>query len=242
MNLTKSQFNQTITLVIFLFLSVSMSSQDLSKNLKIWSGASVSYHLNENLKAKFSQLFALNVAPVNYSFSQTKLALSYKIKRRMYLEGGYVRGLFKNSNSLRSQGASSGFFNTLVVDRLYGNYSYKHDIVKRLTLKHKIEIQYFFANLLKYKSRSIYSARIGYNVKNSSLTPYLEGMFYYYSGGNISNGFKRFRLKPGFSFKPFKDSSMGISFYYIFNNEFNTNPLLDNDYSVIGTNLSFTIK
>ncbi|MBN4070846.1 DUF2490 domain-containing protein, partial [Olleya sp. AH-315-F22] len=239
---TKSQINKIITAVMLLFFSLTMNSQDLTDNLKIWSGVSVSYNLNENLKAKFSQLLALNVSPVNYSFSQTKLALSYKIKRRMYLEGGYVRGLFNESNSLKDQGATSGLFNTLAVDRIYGNYSFKHDIVKRLSLKHKIEFQYYIPDLDKYKTRSIYSARMGYNVRKSSLSPYLEGQFYYYSGGVISSGIKRFRLKPGFSFKPFKESSMRISFYYIFNNEFNTDPLTDNDYSVIGTNLSFKIN
>jgi hypothetical protein len=153
-----------------------------------------------------------------------------------------VRGLFNDTNSLRNQGATSGWFNTLAVDRVYGNFSLKHDIVKRLSLKHKIEFQHFFTDLDKYKNRSIYSARLGYNIRRSSVSPYIEGQFYYYNGGIISNGFKRFRFKTGLSFKPVKDSSMRLSFYYLIQNELNTDQLPDNDYTVIGTSISFKIK
>lgn len=232
---------KTFILLLF-FSSFTMSSQDLTDNLKAWTGASLSYKINEDFKAKLSQLFAFNVSPINYSFSQTKLSLSYKIKRRTYVEGGYVRGLFNDSNSLRAQGASSGWFNTLVVDRIYGNFSYKHDVAHRLSLRHKIEFQYFFPDIDKYKTRSIYSARFGYNVRKSSLSPYLEGQFFYYQGGIISNGIKRYRIKAGVSFKPIKDSSMRASVYCMIQNEINTDQLPDNDYAVIGTSLSFKIK
>ncbi|RLD28817.1 MAG: hypothetical protein DRI75_05440 [Bacteroidetes bacterium] len=227
---------------LLFFTSFTISSQDLTNNLKAWTGANLSYEINENVKAKLSQLFAFNVSLGNYSFSQTKLSLSYKIKRRTYVEGGYVRGLFNDSNSLRAQGASSGWFNTLVVDRIYGNFSYKHDLVHRLSLRHKIEFQYFFPDLDKYKTRSLYSTRLGYNVKRSSLSPYIDGQFFYYQGGIISDGIKRYRIKAGLSFKPIKDSSMRASIYYLFQNEIKTEQLPDNDYTVIGTSLSFTLK
>jgi Protein of unknown function (DUF2490) len=242
MNLTKLQINKKITIVIFLFCSLSMFSQDLTNNLKIWSGISVSYGINESLTGKLSQLFSFNVSPTRYSFSQTKLAVAYKIKRRVYIEGGYVRGLFNDSNSLRDQGATSSWFNKLAVDRIYGNFSLKHDIVKRLSLRHKIEFQYYTPDIDKYKTRSIYSARLGYNVRRSSVSPYIESQFFYYNGGIISNGFKRFRFKSGLSFKPVKDSSMRLSFYYLYQNEYNTEQLPDNDYTVIGTSISFKIK
>ena len=231
-----------ILFISFLFFAISLNAQDLTNNLKIWSGVSVSYNINKNLRGKLSQLLALNASPSKFSFSQTKLSLSYKIKRRVYIEGGYVRGLFNDSNSLRNQGATSGWFNTLAVDCIYGNFSLKHDIVKRLSLRHKIEFQYYTPDIDKYKTRSIYSARLGYNVRRSSVSPYIEGQFFYYNGGIISNGFKRFRFKSGLSFKPVKDSSMRISFYYLYQNEYNTEQLPDNDYTVIGTSISFKIK
>jgi len=231
-----------LSIVILFLYSYSINSQDLTDNLKSWSGISLSYKLNDNLNAKMNQLFAFNVSPANYSFSQTKLALSYKIKRRTYIEGGYVRGLFNESNSLRRQEATAGWFNTLTVDRVYSNFSFRHDIVKRLSLKHKIEFQYFFPELDKYKTRTIYSARIIYNVRRSSLAPYLENQLFYYDGGIISSGIKRHRIKAGLSFKPIKDSSMGLSIYYMLQNEFDTDQISDNDYSVLGINLSFKLN
>ena len=228
--------------ISFLFFAISLNAQDLTNNLKIWSGISVSYNINKNLRGKLSQLLAFNASPSKFSFSQTKLSLSYKIKRRVYIEGGYVKGLFNDTNSLRDQGATSSWFNKLAVDRVYGNFSFKHDLVKRLSLKHKIEFQYYFPGLDKYLTRNIYSARLGYNVRRSSISPYIEGQFFYYNGGIISSGIKRFRFKTGLSFKPVKDSSMKISFYYLMQNEFKTNPLSDNDYTVIGTNISFKIN
>jgi len=241
----KKTFTQKIkkTLIsILVFCSLTVNSQDLTNNLKLWSSVGVSYAVNQNLKVKLSQLLAYNASPSKYSFSQTKLSLSYKIKRRTYIEGGYVRGLFNDSNSLRNQGATSSWFNKVAVNRIYGNLSYKHDIVKRLSLKHKIEFQYFFADLNKYKTRAIYSARLGYNIRKSSLTPFIEGQIYNYSGGIISGGIKRFRLKPGIRFKPIKDSSMGMSIYYILQDEFSTEQLSENDYSVLGLSLSFKIN
>jgi len=229
-------------IALLISCSFAANSQDLTNNLKLWSGVSISYKLNTNLNLKLSQLLAYNTSPSKYSFSQTKLAVSYKLKRRTYIGGGYVRGLFNSSNSLIEQGATSSWFNKLAVDRIYGNFSYKHDIVKRLSLKHKIEFQYFFTDLDKYKTRTIYSARLGYNVRKSSLTPFIESQFYNYSGGIISSGIKRFRFKSGISFKPIKDSSMGVSIYYISQNEFKTEELSENDYSVFGLSLSFKLN
>ncbi|WP_456463020.1 DUF2490 domain-containing protein [Lutibacter sp.] len=230
-------------ILIFSFSFISNSySQDLTNNLKIWSGISVSYKLNKSLNIKLSELLAYNASPSNYSFSQTKLSLSYKLKRRTYIGGGYVRGLFNDSNSLRRQGATDSWFNKLAVDRIYGNFSYKHNIVKRLSLKHKLEFQYFFTDLDKYKTRTIYSARVGYNVRKSSLSPYIEGQFFNYSGGIISSGIKRFRFKSGLSFKPITDSAMRVSLYYISQNEFKTEVLPENDYAVFGLSLSFKIN
>lgn len=244
--MNKSPLKTIRILLIIVIISSSFTSnsysQDLTNNLKLWSGISVTYKVNEKLKIKLSELLAYNASPSNYSFSQTKIALSYKLKRRTYIGGGYVKGLFNDSNSLRRQGATDSWFNKLTVDRIYGNFSYKHNIVKRLTLKHKIEFQYFYTDLDKYKTRTIYSARVGYNVRKSSLSPYIEGQFFNYSGGIISSGIKRSRLKTGLSFKPISSSTMRVSLYYISQNEFNTEELPDNDYSVFGLSLSFKIN
>ncbi|MGZ0017283.1 DUF2490 domain-containing protein [Yeosuana sp. AK3] len=229
--------------ITLLLLSLNLSAQDLTDNLKVWNSVSASYKINSDFKAGLSQLFAFNISPTTYSFSQTNLSLSYKIKRRLYVQGGYARGLFNESNALRRQNATTGWFNTLAVDRVYGNFSYKHGIVKRLSLKHEFEFQYFFPDIEKYKTRSIYSARLSYNIRKSSLTPYVENQLFYYAGGTrISNGIKRNRIKLGLSFKPLKDVPVSTTLYYMYQDEFKTELLSANDYSVVGLHLSFQIK
>ena len=228
--------------VLLLLISSNIYAQDLTDNLKYWTEIRVSYKISPKLKVKFAQLFAFNASTFGYSFSQTELSFAYRLKRRTYIEGGYVRGLFNDSKSLRRQGASSDLFNTLSVDRIFVKLSYKHNLAKQVTLKHKIEFQYFFLDLNKYKTRSVYSAIVSYHVKRSSLTPFLEGRFYFYHGGEISNGFKRFRLKTGLRFNPIKGFPMRATIYVLFQNEFNTEQLSDNDYTVLGSTISFKIK
>lgn len=232
-----------ISVALLFLYSGNAYAQDLTDNLKSWSGINLSYKVSESASVKLSQYFAFNISPVGYSFSQSELSFSYKLKRRTYIKGGYVRGLFNYSNSLNNQEATLAWFNTLAVDRVFGKFSYKHDIVRRVSLKHNIEFQYFLPDLNKYKTRTIYSTRLAYNVRKSSLVPYLESKFYYYQGGVIlSNGMKRLRIKTGFSFRPVKASSMKISMYYLLQNEFNTEVLSDNDYAVLGSTVSFYLN
>lgn len=237
MNLIKK-----VSVFALIMTSWVVRSQDLTDNLKIWSGIGLKYEIADNLDLDFGQMFSYNVSPAGYSFSQSKLALKYRIKRRTYVEAGYVNGLFNDSRSLRDQGFNTLMFNKLAVGRIYANFSYRHDIVKRLSLRHDPEIQYFFRALEKYQVRVLYAARLIYNVRRSSLSPYLENQFFYYTGGLISGGIKRYRLKPGVNFKPFEDFPMGVSIYYIIQKEFNTDFLPENSYNVLGFHLSFTLK
>ncbi|TDO03197.1 DUF2490 domain-containing protein [Sunxiuqinia elliptica] len=229
---------------VLLFLCFGpIHAQDLSEDLKSWTNVGLSYKINQDFRLKANHTLALNLTTPVFSFSQTSLALSYRIKSGVYVEGGYLKGLFNHSRSLERQGAYSSWFNTLSVDRVYGRFSYKQKLVKRLSLYHRLEYQYFLPDLNKYKTRSLYTAKLSYNVRRSSVSPYLEGRVYYYHGGQkVSNGIKRYRLKTGASFKPVKDSSMRLSIYYLFQNEFKTKPLSDNDYMVLGTSISFRIK
>ena len=237
MNLSKKGL-----IIIFILIGSVVRSQDLTENLKVWSGIGLKYGITEKLDVTFGQMFSYNVNPAGYSFSQTKLAFKYKIQRRTYIEAGYVNGLFNDSRSLREQGVNTLMFGKLAIGRVYGNFSYRHDIVKRLSLRHEPEIQYFFNSLEKYQVRGLYAARLIYNVRRSSLAPYLENQFFDYAGGDISSGIKRYRLKPGVNFKPVEDFPMGVSIYYIIQKEFNTDFLPENNYNVLGFHLSFTLK
>jgi len=135
-----------------------------------------------------------------------------------------------------------GLFNKLEFDRIYTSFSFKHDLVKRLSFKHELEAQLSMPAVQKYKSRYIYSGKLAYNIKKSSITPYLENQVYYYAGGDISGGIKRYRLVSGIQFKPINDFPLSTSLYYLYQNEFNTSPLSENDYTAAGISLTFSIN
>ena len=238
----KIRIKHVVAALIFLN-SYILSAQDLSEDLKSWTGLGTSYKINKNIRIKFYQILALNIPSSTFSFSQTDLSLSYKIKSGMYAESGYEIGLFNASNSLERQGAYPSLFGKLSADRIFGKFSYRQRLAKRLSLYHKFEFQYYLPDLNKYKTRSLYTAKFSYNVRKTSFTPYLEGRIYYYEGGQrVSNGIKRYRVKGGARFKPVKDSSMKVYGYFIWQNEFNTYPLSGNDYFVLGTAISFRIQ
>lgn len=234
---------KTFVLVVCLINFTQSFSQDLTNNAKLWFGTSVNYKIDKNFKAKFGALYAHNTSPSYFSFAQFKLGLSYKIKRRMYLEFGYKKQLLSDSQTKRDlYNITPGLFNKLEFDRIYLSYSFKHDLVERVSLKHEIEYENFFPAVQKYHNRYIYSAKLSYNIRRSSFSPFIENQIYYYAGGEISNGIKRHRIKTGVNFKPIKDFAMSTSIYHIYQNEFNTEQLSENDYSAFAISLNFNLN
>lgn len=231
-------------LMIFsIFISQRAKSQDLTNDFKTWYGINLNTKINKNLKLKFGALLGENTAPSSFSFAQGKLGLSYKIKKNTFVEVGYVKELLNDSQKKRDlYNMTPGLFNKLEFDRIYTSFSYKHDLINRFSLKHELEAQLSMPAVQKYKSRYIYSNKLAYNIKKSSITPYIENQVYYYAGGDISGGIKRYRLVSGIQFKPINDFPLSTSLYYLYQNEFNTSPLSENDYTALGISLTFSIN
>ena len=233
----------TYLIIFSIFISQSAKSQDLTNNFKTWYGINLQTKINNNLKLKFGALLSENTTPSGFSFAQGKLGLSYKIKRRTYVEVGYVKELLNDSRKKRDlYNITPGLFNKLEFDRIYTNFSFKHDLVNRLSLKHELEAQLFMPAVQKYKSRYIYSTKLAYNIRKSSITPYIENQVYYYAGGDISGGIKRYRFVSGIRFRPINDFPLSTSLYYLYQNEFKTVPFSENDYTALGISLSFSIN
>lgn len=234
---------KTINLLTCLFCFTITFSQDLSNNNKLWYGANVNYKLNNDFKVKFGSLYAQNTNPSDFSFAQFKLGLAYRIKKNLYANLSYEKQLLNDSRRKRElYNITPGLFNKLEFDQVNISTSYKHDLVKRLSLDHEIEYEHFLIGVEKHKSRINYTAKLAYNIRKSSITPFLENQLYYYSGGDISNGVKRYRLKAGASIKPIKDFAMTATIYHLIQNEFSTDQLPENDYGAFGINLNFNIN
>ncbi|MDP2068689.1 MAG: DUF2490 domain-containing protein [Lutibacter sp.] len=242
--MNKTYPKRLMYLMIFsIFISQGVKSQDLTNEFKIWYGINVNTKINKNFKLKFGAMLAENTNPSSFSFAQGKLGLSYKIQKNTFVEVGYVKELLNDSQKKRDlYDITPGLFNKLEFDRIYTSFSFKHDLVKRLSFKHELEAQLSMPAVQKYKSRYIYSGKLAYNIKKSSITPYLENQVYYYAGGDISGGIKRYRLVSGIQFKPINDFPLSTSLYYLYQNEFNTSPLSENDYTAAGISLTFSIN
>jgi len=244
LNMSNLNYRRIIYLIVIsLFFIEGSKAQDLTNNFKKWYGINLNTKINKNLKLKFGALLSQNSSPSGYSFSQGKLGLSYKIKKHTYVEFGYVKELLNDSQKKRDlYNITPGLFNKLEFDRIYTNFSYKHSLVNRVSFKHKLEFQLFLPAVQKYKYRYVYSGTLAYNIKKSSITPYLINQIYYYTGGDISGGIKRYRLVSGIRFKLIKNFPLSTSLYYLYQNEFNTGILKENDYKAIGISLTFKIN
>lgn len=236
------QYRQLLLTAIIGLFFLKTNAQDLTNDFKTWYGVNANIDLNSDFRIKAGAILSLNTAPTDYSFSQGKIGLSYKIKRRMYVEGGYSRLLLNYTTARQEEfDLEPGLFNKLAFDRAYLNYSFRHDLVNRLSLRHKLEGQYFFPAVEKHQSRLVLVQRLSYNIRRTSVSPYIEQQLFYYAGGEIPNGVRRFRIKTGLRFNLIDDFPMTTSIYFMMQNEMNTNPLPENDYNVFGISASFSL-
>ena len=112
----------------------------------------------------------------------------------------------------------------------------------KLKISNRILVQQFFPSLEKYSTRIQLVSRLSYRKSDlpMALKPFAQGALYYYAGGvpllypedesdtlfyeASPNGWHRFRVKVGASFRPIKSmKNFNITAYYAWNREFNTN-------------------
>lgn len=242
----------------FLLISLSISqtlAQDLRPGVKTWFDYTLEYNFKKSYTFGFNQIFSMNTSPYRLGFIQNDFGFDYRIKRRMYIGVGYVWTLFKDSKSLRERyGLDPNIIGMLDFNRIYLDYSYKHDFFsKRVALKHKFSFQYFWPELRKYQYRITYAFKFYFRFKNFlwNGVPYLENKFYVYLDGipanyydivtgeivktSPPNGLHRYRIKAGVRFKPTK-KRFYVTPYFFYQREFNTGLLPGNDLQIINPN------
>lgn len=245
----KNLFLNCISILLFTFCSTNCFSQDLKNESKLWLGRGVKYKISNQFRIKYNSMYATNLSSSGFSFAQGTLGLTYKIKRKLYVEGGYKKMLVNNSRRKREKyNLKPTLFNKLAFNRIYVNGSFKHDIdlldVNGLTMTHKVQLEHYLPGVVKHSLRSYYSNRISYRVKESSikLKPYIKNNFYHYAGGEIGSGFKNHRIRLGVSARPIEKWPITTSAYFMKQNEYKTEPRSPNDYNVIGLGLYFNFK
>ncbi|BDS10010.1 hypothetical protein [Aureispira anguillae] len=220
----------------------NLQAQDLTDGIKSWFGYSVNVNIGKRFKGKFAQLYSVDLPDARFGFMQTDVTLAYKLTGRHYLQIEFSSAQYP----WRSRHINFGFSNNPLgltsYQRLTLNYNVSHKLLKKnnhLKLKHYAVAQLFFPQPEKHRVRFIYTLRIYYANKKWPwrISPYLASSLYYYLGGrpiiyynnegqitgyNSPNGYHRFRVKTGFSFRPFKNVLFNCTLYVIFQWEFNT--------------------
>ena len=225
--------------------------QDLKPGFKTWFDYTVEYQIQSKYIFGFNQIFSMNTQPYRLGFIQNDFGFDYRIKRRMYVGAGYVWSLFPDSQSLRNRyGLDPNVIGMLDFNRLYVDFSYKHDFFsKRVRLKHKASFQYFWPQLRKYRYRITYYFKFYFRIKHFPWrgVPFIENRFYIYLDGIPANyydvvtgdivetappnGLHRYRLKTGVRFRPGK-ARFYFTPYFFFQREFNTGLLPGHDLNI----------
>lgn len=230
-----------LLLWVVMFFSVLLKSQDLSNETKNWINYNINIDIGKNFKAGFTQLYSFDLPSYKLGFQQTDFSLSYKLLGVHWLHLEYSFSNYPWQSNFNELGLQKGLFDLGTFHRVNLFYNFSHPLSKKipqLKLSHEIEAQVFFPSPEKHRARINYNTTLRYS--NSKwpwrFSPYIGSSFYCYLGGrpveyydnegnliasNAPNGIHRFRLKTGFTVRPFKKQPISFTLYFIQQWEFN---------------------
>ncbi len=238
-----------VLIILYAFLQ-NVFSQDLLSGNKIWYSTYINYKLNKRLFIDAYLLNGFDAIPHSFSFNQNDFAINYKINKKQTAYFGYTQSFYKWQPYYDKYDKFISVFHTISFNRLFAGFKYKLNIFSHFKMQNDIGAQYYLTQLEKYQIRFTDKAKIYWYNKNwpMKIVPSVQlSVYYYQSGiplvyyndlGNIisfksPNGLHRYRVKFGFSFKPFKSfNQLGIKLYYAIQREFNIKGF-GNDLNVI---------
>lgn len=287
----KPSLKKVVLLFLIFLWSFNLVAQDLTDDLKTWMGYSLGVKIGKRFKVKIGQLYSVDVTTYRFGFAQSDFSASYKLAPRNYLELEYSNSQYRWFTRLEELGFSQNLLGLVDFQRFTLTYNVSHRLFKKnrlFKLKHYVSAQVFFPQPVKHRVRFVYTTRLYYSNPKWPLKirPYLANTLHYYLGGrpiayhdeqgsivayNSPDGFHRIRIKTGSSFAPVKTIPLTVTFYIIFQWEFNNNifpnrglnytkpaPLDNinypfeplsvqtqlpfNNYITIGLHLSYTLK
>jgi hypothetical protein len=213
--------------------SQNLPTDDLALGRKLWGNTSLEWKFAEKFSVFLEPMFGYNVTDRRMQFAQGDLKFYYRPNKVVTLGLSYKPMFIFGSNNITRY------------DRAYAEVVLRHYIWK-IRVKQTIFGEGFFPNLPKYRYRFCYGLNV-YSPKQFTqikLTPFIKGEVYYYLGGdpvsyygydenqdayllakNSPNDFHRFRFVAGVTSKPL--SFMRVTFYYLYQREFNT-PFTEN--------------
>ena len=231
------KFKNLLVLAI-ICLCTNANSQDLAPGFKTWGSYALNWRVTKKASINFSQLVGINMNPFGFQFTQSDLNFEYRFDKQHSLAAGYKPNVFFSGGNIN------------LYNRVYAEYEFRHTLFK-LPIKHIVTPEFHFPTLRKYQWRFIYGFK--YYFKNDFLpikmTPYIKGQIFYYLNGRPltyydSNGeaivkqspndFHRYRIGGGITMKP--TSNFRLTFYYFYQQEFNTSLTENRDLNIPSKN------
>ncbi|MGD1846058.1 MAG: hypothetical protein ACFB10_11750 [Salibacteraceae bacterium] len=210
-----------------------------------------SLYLHKKLNQRFSvdafTLVGMRSTKQDFWLAQYQLGVNYRLNRLYSVSVGFGQSMYPYRNAswwerhypeLEPNSLNAATFNTL-------NFRVKRDdwIGRSLKLSNRVIVQHYFPKFEKYQTRLQLNTRLGYRRANLplALKPFVQGAVFYYLNGVETDfydeeleydftappdGWHRYRVRIGTSFRPIKDyRKLSLVVYYALNREFNLEAL-----------------
>ncbi|WP_166461178.1 DUF2490 domain-containing protein [Flavicella sediminum] len=224
-----------LLLCVFSFGISSAQSSDDQQDLESWTSIALKYKINKKWEVELQEQFRLkeNISVTDQYFTQ--LDGSYKVTKNLSLGAG-LRYINSNDNKGNIQGYEQHF-------RYHFDVSFKHKI-NDFTLKHRLRYQN--KNELgvseaegDYAKKNLrFKSSVNYNFNNWKLDPKFSAEIFNRSEEGEENGFNKYRLTLGTSYKLKSAGEIGL--YYRMEKELNES--LPKTTNIIGLNYTYTFK
>jgi hypothetical protein len=218
-------------ITLYCLLGASAFAQDLTQNFKNWYLGSVNLKLSKTNSISLGHLSSFDADGYDYGFMQNRLNFNHKFGKSWTGTIGYAHSII---------GVGDDDPTTFSRVHLAASHRLKHN---HLRIQNKVQLEQYFTQLPKYRSRAILSTKWQYYDKNLPLrlSPYVKHQVFYYQGGEeipyeldpediedgeerfieqSPNGWHRYRFTTGV--KARLSPELSLTLFYTLQREFNT--------------------
>lgn len=211
------------TLLLLLF-TITLFSQSENRDLEAWSSIGIVYKANKKWSFELEEQLRLkeNVSIIDGYF--TEVTTTYQPNKKIGLSLG-ARYIKNNDTQGNIQGYENHF-------RFHMDAFYKHKLKDfslkyRLRYQNKNELGVSTADGDYPKQNIRFKTSFGYNIKNWKLDPEFSTEIFHLFEKNNTNGFNKYRINLGTSYKVKKIGKFGL--YYQLEKEIMGNSPMSTD-------------
>lgn len=237
-----------VLLMIVSSTVLAQEGDDVQENsIKPFYSTYVNLKLSQRWSIDNYTLLAMRSPKQKFWLVQSSIGVNFRINRIYTASLGYGHALYKHTPWWDEHYPQKpNFLNTVSFHTLSLGLKRSDRLGEKLRITNRIIVQQYMPKFEKYQMRFQYNMKLGYR-KNDlpiKLKPFVQGAIYYYFNGvpityfdedteterdASPNGFHRFRLRVGTSFRPIpKNKRLSVVLSLGLNQEFNINGLGNN--------------